>query len=794
MKKIYTLLAVALAAWSNASAAPVYSSSFNTQEEFDEWTVVDENEDGSTWTFYEGNNPGRRTYYNYNPINAAQDWFISPAITLPEEGRYIVKYGFNGSAYLEDLEVYCAASPDIASLSEGLMNAHYNLEDVPYTSYFLVQAEAGQTIYVAFKAVSGPDKFQLRLQSISVELAGSLSDIVLHDITTPVTGANLGEEKVTLLVGNAEGMDPINGFDATISLDGVEMFTEHIDARLEAGQTREFTLDGTLDLSVGHRNYQIAAKVSCEGDVAEGNNSCSVTVRHEAPATEPYFMGFEAEEDLSGHKFFDLNDDGSHWHIYTAGWFDNFANTGYKCLAYNYNAENAGDDWCILEGIQCEAGYHALKFWYSSLDDRHQEKFSVHWGTEQTPEGMTNDIVTYAPFTSAPYVESCNVIYLEEPAVIYIGFHSFSDPDQNWIIIDDITLEPVSPSESDFVLYDLQYPIDFAPEKWHDNAKFSIQNNGMNNDSAVVKISLDGKEVYSEAIEMQPFEKRTLEAPVPISSLEVGEHSIEIQAVNEHDPNPENSVLSTTFRKLGVPALSWDFEDGVVPESFTLRNEGWYKLHPDAIEEWGETGWATLPIEKHELFGQYILGGSCYLENQEYASDIWMVLPHMTVDSADACASWMAMPLGINTESYQFYVSDGDDGWWNYSVLFENKNLDDVTTGAADLSQYEGKQIYVAFRLNTIAGDAVGFDNINLYGVSLVPTSTDKIFIVKGGLMVSEGMVKADGASSITVYDMTGKTVRSSNGESIDITSLDGGIYIARAITAEGTKVLKFRK
>ena len=133
------------------------------------------------------------------------------------------------------------------------------------------------------------------------------------------------------------------------------------------------------------------------------------------------------------------------------------ARSGVGFLGYNYDKNNNADDWMIMEPIKVEPGYYALKFWYSG-DDNHPEKFAVYYGSECSPEAMTNKIVEYAPFARGAYEESISIMHFDEAQTIYIGFYAFSDKDENWITIDDLSIERIESSDIDLAVSGLSNP------------------------------------------------------------------------------------------------------------------------------------------------------------------------------------------------------------------------------------------------------------------------------------------------------------------------------------------------
>ena len=87
MKKIFTLLmALPLAASVWGAETPLCKLTFLNPAEFDKWLPVDANKDGGKYQFL-FNSDEKAAYYVQNTSKAANDWLISPAITLPAKKK-----------------------------------------------------------------------------------------------------------------------------------------------------------------------------------------------------------------------------------------------------------------------------------------------------------------------------------------------------------------------------------------------------------------------------------------------------------------------------------------------------------------------------------------------------------------------------------------------------------------------------------------------------------------------------------------------------------------------------------
>ncbi len=91
----------------NRVMKPTFSCDFETQEQIDAWTNIDNDGDGYAWETYEFNNGGfgmaSRSYYNYQSLDP-DNWLISPVVTLNGELSFIAANA--SSSWLDQFAVY----------------------------------------------------------------------------------------------------------------------------------------------------------------------------------------------------------------------------------------------------------------------------------------------------------------------------------------------------------------------------------------------------------------------------------------------------------------------------------------------------------------------------------------------------------------------------------------------------------------------------------------------------------------------------------------------------------------
>lgn len=769
----------------------LYTTNFGTEDEFKTWTVLDVNEDGKTWTFDSSASPSY-VFYSYHGSNAANDWIISPAITPTETGALAIKFKVKGSSYGEKLQAFCGKAATVEAMTTEVSEV-LDLKDSETTHLYLVDAVANEPIYLGFKACSDADKWRLYLCEVTAQFTTNPVDLRVTEITSPQSNFGLSQESVTIKVKNAGKVD-VKSFDVAFAVDNDTIATEKINQTLAAGAEIEYTFTAKADLSQPRKLFAVKAWTSHADDVNTDNDAATINVLHKAPATVPYFMGFEANEYTDGITFFNLNEDDGNWDLYSDPWWS-LSHTGDYCLAYNYDRNNSGDDWAILEPIDIkEAGYYVLKFWYSG-DDTHPEKLGVYYGNEGTPTAMTDTIVEYAPFARSAYEESINIIYIDQPKTIYIGFRAFSDKDENWLCVDDVSLEKIESGDVDLAVYGISNPSQFVHKGSKKSVEYKVHNYGITDVNATLRVKIDENVVNEQIVTIKAQEILSQVVADALASLGEGDHKLVVEVVSAEDKVESNNIDSLKFRVMGTPARAWDFEDGKLPEGFVFRVEDEGTVNPSAGSEFNEAGWGIFNIQKHEQFGQHMLAGTTWLDGTDKA-DRWCVLPPFCPTESSYLV-WDVASFNPNyLETYSVMISsNGDDSWYYFTEEEYHLESPEFKTRGIDLSSYAlNDTIYIAFRIRSKNCEHLILDNIELYGGEV--GAVEAIEVTDASINVADGNIVVTGTEveEITICDMNGRNMAVANANEISTQELAAGVYIVRITTADGIIIKKIVK
>ena len=343
-------------------------------------------------------------------------------------------------------------------------------------------------------------------------------------------------------------------------------------------------------------------------------------------------------------------------------------------------------------------------------------------------------------------------------------------------------------------LSDLQNVPDFVRESSSKDVKFNIGNGGISEVNAKINVSIDDVVVKESEVVARPQVLTEITINDVLVDLGDGNHTLKVEVVNDNEGIADNNVLTKDFTVVSKPAKFWNFEDGQLPAEFTFRAEDGGTVSPAAGEEFNEDGWGLFNIVEHEVFGEYLLAGTSWLNGTDQA-DRWLILPQVSIDGPDSYFVWDGYSYNKTyLEDYQIMVSESDDNTASFTELLtvEDESIEPKTRGIS-LADYAGKDIYIAIRLRTKSGDCLLLDNIGIY-VDKTPTCISTVTDSNAGVVISANELRAaDGVKSIALSDVSGRVLRTANANVISLSALPSGVYVATVKAADGsTKSYKF--
>ncbi len=209
-------------------------------------------------------------------------------------------------------------------------------------------------------------------------------------------------------------------------------------------------------LSVG-TTYDIYVRRDCGGGDISPNRKITATTLC-AATNIPYLQNFESAtvpnmptctsmEDVNGNSGVTPNAEGGLWTTF-AGTSSQTYVSPTKAIRYIYDAADltrGANDWFYTQGLNLTAGTeYRLKFFIkASNGPTWSEKLEVKYGAAAYSAAQTNTLWSNTNIATAIASPWDSVIVDFTPTttgVQYIGFHVFSDADQAFLLLDDISV------------------------------------------------------------------------------------------------------------------------------------------------------------------------------------------------------------------------------------------------------------------------------------------------------------------------------------------------------------------
>ena len=172
----------------------IYSNAISTQAEFEALTIIDNNGDNNTWQY---NDYGYNAYYKYSKTNAADDWLLTPQLTLQKGVEYT--FAFNAkaasSAYPEAFSVLVGKGTDLAAYSVIGENTSFDSPGVALEFTTTVAADGNYRFAIRCQSDADMGTFVVNNLKVTAGVSTSAPAEVTDLVVTPAAN---GELKATV--------------------------------------------------------------------------------------------------------------------------------------------------------------------------------------------------------------------------------------------------------------------------------------------------------------------------------------------------------------------------------------------------------------------------------------------------------------------------------------------------------------------------------------------------------------------------------------------------------------------
>ncbi len=414
-------------------AAPItapYVADFTTDAPFGDFFVIDNNEDGKTWTWSASNFAN----YSYSSSLAADDYLVLP-IKLEASKNYNVTVNAANSGYPEKFEVKVGKEATVEGLSTvAIAETEVTSSDFTDFSGSFTTDEAG-TYYVAIHATSDADQLRLKVKTLTIEVgaAGTAPAAVTDLVVTPT------ENKIEATIVFNAPTTTIDGNEMTENLTKIDVLRDGVVieslADVAPGSERTVVDNEEKGLTIGTHKYQVIP-YNADGI---GQKSEEVSVLVTAALSVPYT--FDLTQDQTGlFTIIDNNEDGKTWS------FSSSIGT-----IYSYSSTDPGDDYLVSPAFNLEAGKsYKVTVNAKSYNASYTERFEVKVGKVATAEGLNITAIGPTEVSSTEAEDFEGEFTADEAGQYFIAIHAISDPD-NWrLVVNTLSiekgLEPTAPA------------------------------------------------------------------------------------------------------------------------------------------------------------------------------------------------------------------------------------------------------------------------------------------------------------------------------------------------------------
>lgn len=612
-----------------------YLNDFNDSKAQSQFTIVDANEDGSTWKFSNGT-----VNYLYNSNNDADDWLFSPAIKLEAGKTYRAAFDVSAysSRYPERVEMKIGTEKNAEAMTATVIEpTDVNWGDPLQTleNKAITVSETGYYIF-GIHAISDADQYFLYLDNFIVEEgADPAAPAAVTDLTIVPS-----EEAIEATLSFTAPSKAINGEDLTENLSKIEIYRDgeliYTFEDVTPGTALTY-LDNAEDLTIGTHTYRIIAYNAA--GIGDKSEEVSVAIIPVLSVPQNFDLTNEGVFDL--FQVIDANG-GSTWK-----WSANYG------AYYLYDSTLQGDDYLISPAIKMEAGknYNVI---VEALTAGYPEKFQVLVGKEPTPEALNIVAIDEVTFEEEEATVFENEFIINESGNYYIAIKATSDPDMWRLQIKSLVVEIGADPNAPAAIDDLAVSAG-AEGALEANINFTAPAKAINGSDLTENMSFEilrGGEVIN-----------TIQDVAPAATVTWQDASIEKSAFYTYQVIPYNSLgrgkksdKITLFVGLDIPK---QVEEVAYKDNGTSIDFNWSRV-PDTGINGGYVNTAKVDYLVWSMELVDFMGWFTYLEYDEKLDSL-----------RDA----------TNT-TIQFNTDEGEQGYKYFGVQTKNEagTADDCTT------------------------------------------------------------------------------------------------------------------
>lgn len=727
-----------------------YSYSFDDEDLFECWQVIDANNDSHTFNYNDGN-----VYCSFNSFFPADDWLISPTFTLTGNEICYFDYRANSSNYPERFQVF-AFGTDTIALTDAI-----DVTSTIYTTQYINLSGLTGAYQIAIHCISDADMFRLYITNFNV--TNSLSASVTVDpqsIDFGIVPMNSSSYTQAVMVTAINVNEPITVTTAApfeVSADGITYSTS-LSIPANTAVVSYDTLYVRYSPTTAGMHNQILT-------IASSSNTDTVFLTGESvdcsgSATIPIFEGFENDIDCWTMISMSHNNDG------LFGIFNDsdIAYEGDNCFRFSsYISAMDYNQYLITPELTLSADTtYILQFYYKGY--RTSDKFKVMYST--TNNDISSFISIYdfetvpTSWTQASFVLPSGTKYV---AFNYYGNFAYYLYVDNFSI-GQITAPTVTISGPTFVQTGAATQF-IAESQLADTFVWTVDGTTVPSTTDTLSYTFSTTGTHTVSVTVSNTVGST-----------TATHTVEVYSCDE--------VQTLPFFE--------DFEDDL--------SACWQNIDND-----GDGHYWTPSSQFAAHTGNGMIYSASYINNIGALSpDNWLITPAVNLSTNATLSFWVcAQDDRWAGEHYGVYISTTGTDTTDFTLLFE-ETLDN-NSGAKtptpwkqksfNLSEYTGQTVRIAFRhFNCYDKYYLNIDDIEISDIPSITVAPNTLNInaVSGGQGTATATVNGLNLTNGITATTTAPFAVSSDGITFNSTttlpSTGGTLFVQYSSTAVGSE------
>jgi len=526
---------------------PFYDN-FNSKECIPKnWTVIDGDNDGYTWSWIPNIGADGTTGElqagisdNNEGVHTAHDYLITDPIIIPEAGTYNISF-YAHRWPMVDMEYIqilygVSANPDDMEVLENYIITLFSI----WTGTFHVknfEIETPENYYFAFHYYTTANYLAgLSLSNVKIESGKfvGIPDIMFNKEIGIFSSCDLNSESIIGVEVYNKGTEPIYEFTLTYKINENPVVSQTFNESIGTNESIIVYFDQTADLSaIGE--FKIIFTASTPDEENTDNNEMEITVNHFAPITElPFICDFASTEDAIDN-----------WAPIEKDAWDGFSWYGFQT---NANMPNAP---LLSRCLTLEPGIYRFTYEYrAGLSFSGPDDFYVTYGKSRTD-----------PYSWEPVKEHYNCMtefeLFEEDAFITITelgeyVFAFIPVNKNSIIVITSATVDIAP-EHDFSIEEvIALSSMFSPRitpvyqiLGENKFNVSIKNRGYNaNENGTLKLSINNNDLASQSFFFSELgERKNIELKPVFESIPSENMNLNFNASNNYGVSSDYELI-----------------------------------------------------------------------------------------------------------------------------------------------------------------------------------------------------------------------------------------------------------